>query len=92
MPERMSPEHAETVGETVIRMLVYLGKLQARMNQAGMQNDELYAIVTKAHDAVHHLRVELHYRACDKGKSTRPFIWPETTRRANEETTDDRPA
>ena len=42
------------------------------MDKTGLQNDELYALVEKAYDALHHLNVELHYRNVGHGCGKAP--------------------
>jgi hypothetical protein len=74
-------EQAEEVGRSVGRSLAYFGKLRRHMEQAGFPSDDpLLQLVTAAFDAVHHLRVDLHYRACgvDRGPSPRAHDAPPT--------------
>jgi hypothetical protein len=53
-------------------MLNYLGRLKTRMEKTGRQNGKLYVVVSKAHDAVHALSVDLHYLSCPGGVYREP--------------------
>ncbi len=64
---RITIEQAAALGEKIGPMLAYLGRLQQRMDKTGRHADELYPLVEKAHNAIHHLSVELHYRTCRSG-------------------------
>lgn len=49
-------------------MLFFLLRFKERLSKTGFEpNGELYRIVDKAHDAVHHLSVVLHYESCFRG-------------------------
>ena len=44
----------------------YLYRLRRRMEQVGFPlTDPLYALVDAAYDAVHRLRIHVHYTTCD---------------------------
>jgi hypothetical protein len=66
-PKAITREQAQILVEQVRRQLCYLRRLQERMVKAGMQNDPLFAVVSKAYDAIHELSVKLHYRTCKSG-------------------------
>jgi hypothetical protein len=51
----------------------YLHRLRERMEKAGFPpDDKLFALVSKAYDAVHALFVELHYLGCESGVGREP--------------------
>ena len=59
------PEHATMIGKALFPNLNYLLRLKTHMEKAGFPpNDPLFALVNQAYDAVHHLSVDVHYRAC----------------------------
>jgi hypothetical protein len=65
----LTTRQAEQLMTKVRPMVMYLGSVRARMVEQGFPpHDELLLIVDKAHDAVHHLFVDLHYRTC-KGQT-----------------------
>jgi hypothetical protein len=46
--------------------LGYLSRLRARMQKVGfIPSDPLYQLVDRAYDAVHELRIKLHYLTCE---------------------------
>ena len=64
----LQPQHAEQIREALLPSLRYLSRLKDRMQQVGfLPGDHLYRIVAQAHEAVHHLAIELHYRSCAGG-------------------------
>jgi hypothetical protein len=75
----MTREQAAAVGQSVVRLLAYLGKLRRHMELAGFPADDPpLQLATAAFHAVHDLRVDLHYRACgvDRGPSPRAHDTP----------------
>jgi hypothetical protein len=77
----LTREQAEQIGRSIVRSLAYLGKLRRHMELAGFPADDpLLQLVTAAFDAVHHLRIDLHYRACgvNRGPSPRSHDPPPT--------------
>jgi hypothetical protein len=47
------------------RHLNYLARLRGRMEQVGFPDDDpLFRLVVDAENAIHRLRIELHYAAC----------------------------
>jgi hypothetical protein len=59
---------AKRIGAALHPALGYLSRLQRRMEQRGFPpQDQLYQLVTRAFEALHHLCIELHYRSCDGG-------------------------
>jgi hypothetical protein len=59
------------MGAAETPILRYMGKLLNRMYEVGFRpTDPLMGGVEKAHDAVHHLSVMLHYEGCEKER------WP----------------
>ncbi len=49
-------------------MLGYFSRLEKRMEAKGFTpDDRLFQMVRAAHDDLHRVSVELHYRACDGG-------------------------
>ena len=68
----LTREQVEALLASVRRQLRYLGKLRDRMNQRGFPpNDPLFVATTGAFNAVHALRVELHYLTCPAGTAGR---------------------
>jgi hypothetical protein len=64
----LTRKQAEIVRDQLAPSLRYLSKLQDRLAKVGFPpDDELYQLAKKAHDAVHSLRVEMHYRSCKSG-------------------------
>jgi hypothetical protein len=53
--------HAEWMLHGLKPVLGYLARLEQRLTECGYpRNDHFYRVVLKAHDAMHHLCVELH--------------------------------
>ena len=70
---RLTTTQARELGDRVRPMLVFLLHLKDRMLRAGFPPDgELYRVASKAHDAVHHLSVVLHYESCKSGVGLKP--------------------
>lgn len=64
----LTPEQAARIGERIVPMLRYLSRLTDRMQQRGWSgNDPLYVRAWEARDALHELRVRLHYHSLGPG-------------------------
>jgi hypothetical protein len=64
----LTTEQARRVGAVVGRELRYLGRLRDRMQRRGFPPDDpLVRDVTAAYNAIHGLRVRLHYLSCSSG-------------------------
>lgn len=65
---RPTKDQLEALLDRVRPMLSYFGRLEQRMIAAGFQpDDKLLRMVHAAHDDLHRLAVELHYRSCEGG-------------------------
>jgi hypothetical protein len=63
---RLTSDQLDARSGKVAPILAYLNALQERMERTGFPpDDELYLLVKQANDAVHRLRIDLHYRSCD---------------------------
>ena len=60
----LSKKQAAALTAGVLRCLRYLGRLRTRREQRLSVNDPLYQAVFRAYDAVHALRVAVHYLEC----------------------------
>ena len=71
---QLSPQHCGVLLKRIRPMLGYFSRLQRRMEFRGFrQDDKLLLMVKAAHDDLHRLTVELHYRSCGNvGQSSRP--------------------
>ena len=66
--KRLTREQARELGERLRPMLVFLLRFRDRLKYTGFEPDgELYRVADKAHDAVHHLSVVLHYESVPRG-------------------------
>src|SRR5206468_3696416 len=63
----LTPEQRQELQEQVRRQLNYLGRLQQRMQRVAWADDVYHAVVD-AYNAVHALRVKLHYASCDAAR------------------------
>jgi hypothetical protein len=64
----LTREQFEAMQEPITRQLRYLGRLRDRMNRLGFPpSDPLIEHVTAAFNAVHALRVHVHYNVCSPG-------------------------
>ena len=64
----LTPAQARALAEHVAPILGYLVRLTNRMQQAGWKADDpAYVAAWQARDALHELRVRLHYRSRDCG-------------------------
>jgi hypothetical protein len=61
---RLSPDQARALRERVRPMLNYMRRFMARLDQRGFNpRGTLYQTVYTAYKALHHLHMDLHYRA-----------------------------
>lgn len=65
--KRLTREQADKLVEQIGPMMLYLGRLQRRMEVVGMQNNELYPLVAKTYNAIHELRMAVHYQGVGHG-------------------------
>jgi hypothetical protein len=66
--KNLTREQLAIIQFPVLRQLRYLGKLRDRMNRLGfMPDDELWQAATRAFNAVHELRMRIHYLSCPGG-------------------------
>lgn len=66
--KRLTTVQAKELADRVRPMLVFLLKFRDRLKYTGFDSDgQLYQVVERAHDAVHHLSVVLHYESCPRG-------------------------
>ncbi|MBI3408069.1 MAG: hypothetical protein HY040_06895 [Planctomycetes bacterium] len=63
----IAPWQATKVRASLQPNLNYLNRLRARMDRAGLHQEELFKLVCDAQEALRLLYVELHYLACDGG-------------------------
>jgi hypothetical protein len=62
----LTPEQAHAIHEQLRPMVAYLLKLEERMEERDFpQDDELYPMVKRAHDAAHALFLETHELGCE---------------------------
>ena len=62
----LSKQQAEQLLAKVWPMLRYVKRLKDRMEKRAFpKDDELYRLVARTHDDLHHLSVTLHYLTCD---------------------------
>ena len=68
MGRRMTCWQAEQINKALFPLANYLVRLRSRMEKVGfLPDDPVFMLVSKAQDAVQHLRVTLHYRSCKSG-------------------------
>jgi hypothetical protein len=68
MITRLTPSQAAAFGQRISPMLRFLGRCRKRLDAAGYDPKcALYTAVSKAHDAVFALSVELHYQSIGRG-------------------------
>ena len=67
----LTKEQAAALTAGVLPCLRYLGRLRTRCEKRFAPDDPLYQAVFKAYDAVHGLRVMVHYLECDAAKRKR---------------------
>jgi hypothetical protein len=62
----LSPEQCDALSKQIGLMLSYLGRLSKRMEKARFPHDDpLRVLVSRAEDAVHRLRIDVHYRSVE---------------------------
>jgi hypothetical protein len=62
----LSPEQCDALSKQIGPMLSYLGRLSKRMAKARFPHDDpLRVLVGRAEDAVHRLRIDVHYRSVE---------------------------
>jgi hypothetical protein len=72
--ERLTPEQAAKVRDTVRPMSAYLFRLVARLEKTNLslRDPNLYRVARAAEEAIHALWVELHYQSCGHGVGRKP--------------------
>jgi hypothetical protein len=64
--DTIKKSHAKKISGALFPGMNYLYRLRERMQKVGFpHNDQLYLLVCKAYDAMHHLSVEAHCLSCD---------------------------
>jgi hypothetical protein len=69
----LTPKQAEALGQRVGPMLRFLSRCRKRLDSGGFDtHSKFYALVVQAHDAIHSLRIHLHYRSIEHGVAEPP--------------------
>lgn len=65
----LTREQLDALAEKARRLTAFLNAMKERMGQQGFPvDDSLYRQTTAAFNAVHELRMTLHYLSCDKAR------------------------
>jgi hypothetical protein len=73
MKTDLTPKEAEALGKGIVPMLRFLSLCRKRLDSGGYDtHSKFYALVVQAHDAIHSLRVHLHYRSIAHGVGEPP--------------------
>jgi hypothetical protein len=65
----LTNDQLEALMKKLRPMQFWLGRLKERMVAQGfLPHDELFQLVDKAHNSLHHLFVDLHYRSVEASK------------------------
>ncbi len=70
--EDLTREQIEAIQAKIVAQLAYVGRLHMHMLRAGFPTtDKTFQLVAAAHDAIHRLRIDLHYLECDRFRRDR---------------------
>ncbi len=70
----LTPKQAEALGQRIGPMLRFLSLCRKRLDRGQYDpHSKFYALVVQAHDAIHSLRVHLHYRSIEHGVGKPPY-------------------
>ena len=73
MKDDLTPKQAEALGQRIGPMLRFLSLCRKRLDSGHYDtHSKFYALVVKAHEAIHSLRVHLHYRSIEHGVGEPP--------------------
>jgi len=74
----LTPQQAEAFGERIGPTVRFLFLARERMQKLGFAHDDrLYQAVVAAQDAMHALRIHLHYASCERGVGEPPTKPPD---------------
>jgi hypothetical protein len=74
MKNDLTPEQAGALGERIVPILRFLSLCRKRLDSGGYDtHSQLYALIVQAHEAIHSLRIHLHYRSIEHGVAKPPY-------------------
>jgi hypothetical protein len=73
MKDDLTPKQAEALGQRIGPILRFLSLCRKRLDSGGYDtHSKFYALVVQAHNAIHSLRIHLHYRSIEHGVAKPP--------------------